>query len=269
MAGSALSLGAALHADPLGMPLGCQLYPVRKMLAQDIDGTFKELSAAGFKMVELCSPPGYEKAGFAPLIGLKPAEVKEKFEAAGLGCISCHYGFKELKDNLDDRIEFAKGLGLTQMIVSTFGLKPDATMADWARAAGEMNPIAEKIKKAGMQAGFHNHHFEFKEIDGVLVYDKLMSELDAKLVKMQFQVSVISAGYEAATFLTKYPGRFISLHLADWSSADKKTVAIGKGVVDWKKLFTAAKKGGVKNYFVEMDLDLMKDSVGYLHELKS
>ena len=267
--GSALAIGAAgLKADALGMPLGCQLYPVGKMLAQDFDGTLKQLAAAGYRMVELCSPPSYEKAGFAPLVGLKAAEVKEKFKAAGLGCVSCHYGFRELKENLDDRIAYAKELGLTQMILATFGLKPDATMSDWARAAGELNPIAEKIKKAGIQAGFHNHHNEFKEIDGVLIYDRLMSELDGKLVKMQFQVAVISAGYKASTYLKKYPGRFISLHLADWSATDKKTVAIGAGDVDWKELFAAAKKGGVKNYFVEMNLDLMKASVGYLKGLK-
>jgi sugar phosphate isomerase/epimerase len=86
---------------------------------------------------------------------------------------------------------------------------------------------------------------------------------------MQFQVAVVSLGYEAAMYLTKYPGRFLSLHLADWSAAEKKQVAIGKGMVDWVKLFAAAKTGGVKNYFVEMDLDLMKASIPYLHELKA
>ena len=135
-------------------------------------------------------------------------------------------------------------------------------------AAHDANKIGEQTQKAGLQLGFHNHNFEFKEIDGVLVYDKLMSELDPKLVKMQFQVSVISLGYEAANFFTKYPGRFISIHLQDWSPAEKKTVAIGQGVVDWKKLFTAAKTGGVKNYFVELGMDQMKESYPYLHALK-
>jgi len=85
---------------------------------------------------------------------------------------------------------------------------------------------------------------------------------------MQFQVAVISLGYEAATYLSKYPGRFIPLHLADWSSAEKKIVPIGTGSIDWKKLFAAAKTGGIKNYFVEMDWDLMQASVPYLRKLK-
>ena len=96
-----------------------------------------------------------------------------------------------------------------------------------------------------------------------------MSKLDPKAVKMQFQVGVISLGYQAADFMTKYPGRFLSMHLQDWSPSEKKQVAVGAGAVDWKKLFAAAKTGGVKNYFVEMDLEAMLASYPYLHGLPS
>ncbi len=259
----------ALHGDPLGMPIGCQTYPVREALGKDFEGTLAELRSIGYRNIEMCSPPGYAKSGYGSLVDKKASEIRDAIHKAGLGCESCHYQFREMKENLDDRIAYAKELGLKQMIVSTFGLRPEATMADWTTAAEELNRIGEKVQKAGMQAGFHNHNFEFKEIDGVLVYDKLMSTLDPKLVKMQFQVSVISLGYEAATYLTKYPGRFISLHLQDWSPADKKQVAVGQGAVDWKKLFAAAKTGGVKNYFVELNMDQLKASYPYLHELKA
>jgi len=257
-----------LRADPLGLPIGCQLYPVGKLIAQDFEGTLRQIAAVGYRTVELCSPPSYEKSGFAPLVKMKASEVHKTVGAAGLRCESCHYQFQELKESLDDRIVYAKELGLKQMILSSFGLRPDATMADWTRAAGELNRIGEKTKKAGIQLGFHNHNFEFRKIDDVLIYDKLMGEFDPKLVKMQFQVAVISLGYEAATFLRKYPGRFISLHLADWSPAVKKSVPVGTGVVDWEKLFAAAKIGGVENYFVEMNMDALKDSYFYLHGLK-
>jgi sugar phosphate isomerase/epimerase len=96
-----------------------------------------------------------------------------------------------------------------------------------------------------------------------------MSTFDPTLVKMQFQVAVISLGFEAATYLKKYPGRFLSMHLADYSTAGKMPVPVGSGVVDWKSLFVAAKTGGVKNYFVEMNLDAMGPSYSYLHGLKA
>jgi sugar phosphate isomerase/epimerase len=264
-----LSRGALeLSADPLGMPIGCQSWPVRDALGKDLPGTLKQLAGIGYRTLEMCSPPGYATSGFGPLAKMKAAEIRQAIDAAGLRCESSHFQFRELRESLDDRIAWSKEMGLTQMVLSTFGLPNNAAMADWMRAADELNKIGDETRKAGIQLGFHNHNFEFQTIDGVLVYDKLMGQLDAKLVKMQFQVSVISLGYEAATYLTKYPGRFLSLHLADWSAAEKKQVAMGKGVVDWAKLFAAARIGGVKNYFVEMDLDLMKASIPYLHELK-
>ena len=96
-----------------------------------------------------------------------------------------------------------------------------------------------------------------------------MGAFDPGLIRMQFQVAVISLGYKAVTYLRKYPGRFISMHLADYAPAEKKQVALGQGAVNWPELFAAAKPAGVKNYFVEMDLDLMKASIPYLHSLKA
>ncbi len=255
-------------ANPLGLPIGCQTYPVREALGKDFEGTLKELAGIGYKTIEMCSPPGYAKAGYGPLVGRTAADLKKSIHAAGLGCESCHYQFREMKENLDERIAFARELGLKQMVVSTFGVRADAPMAEWVRACEDLNKIAEKVQKAGMVTGFHNHHFEFKQIDGVLVYDKMMQTLDPKLVKMQFQVSVINLGYDAADFMTKYPGRFVSLHLQDWSPSEKKQVAVGQGMVNWKKVFTAAKSGGIKNYFVELDMDALKASYPYLKDLK-
>jgi sugar phosphate isomerase/epimerase len=272
IAASAAGIAAAgareLRADPLGLPVGFQVYPIRELIAKDFAGTLRQMASIGYRSVEMCSPPGYQTSGFGPLMSLTASQMRQTIQAAGLICESCHYQFREMKENLDDRLAYARELGLKQMIVASFGLRQDATLSDWARAAEEMNKIGEQTRKAGIQLGFHNHHFEFREIDGVLIYDKLMSVLDPKLVKMQFQVAVISLGYQAVTFFRKYPGRFVSLHLADWSSAERKAVPVGKGVVDWKQLFAAAKPAGVKNYYVEMEMDALKASYPYLHALK-
>jgi sugar phosphate isomerase/epimerase len=262
---AALAAAMPLHADPLGMPVGTQTWPVREALAKDFEGTLRLIAGIGYKTIEMCSPPSYTE--FRPLASLSAAQMKRTIEGAGLRCESCHYNFRELKENLDERIAFAKELGLKQMVLSSFGLLATATLADYKQAAGELNRIGERTQKAGLQTGYHNHNNEFKELDGVLIYDELMRTFDAKLVKMQFQVAVISLGFEAATYLKKYPGRFLSLHLADYSTADKTSVPVGSGVVDWKKLFAAAKTGGVQNYFVEMDLRAMKPSYDYLHKL--
>ncbi len=267
-AGYLAATASHLRANPLGMPIGFQSWSVQQLLQKDFDGTMKMMAEAGFQSMELCSPPGYRQFGFGVLMDLKGAELRQKINAAGLTCESCHYQWNELKTSLDARIAYAKELGLKQMILSTFGLPGKATMDDWKKNADELNKMGEKAQAADIQLGFHNHDFEFKEIDGVLIYDELLKIFDPKLIKLQFQVAVISLGYEADKYFAKYPGRFISLHLVDWAPAEKKQVAVGQGSIDLKKLFTAAKTGGIKNYFLEMSLDLMKPSVPVLKELK-
>ena len=237
---------------------------VRKSIEQDFAGTLKTMAGLGYNSIEMCSPPGYAKLGFGPLEHMKATEMKGIINAAGFTCISCHYGFQELKDHAQERIDYAKELGLEQMIVSTFGLPKTATLADWKRAADDLNKIGEVSRKSGVQMGFHNHNNEFEKLEGELIYDALLNQFDPVLVKLQFQVWVIIAGYKAADYFRKYPGRFISAHLYDWSGTGTERVALGKGKVDWKEFFAAAKESGVKNYFVEMDMELLKNSAAFL-----
>jgi sugar phosphate isomerase/epimerase len=96
----------------------------------------------------------------------------------------------------------------------------------------------------------------------------LFALLDPKFVNFQFQVSTISEGYDAAQYFRKYPGRFISMHVQGWSAKTRKIVPVGQGTLNWKDIFTAAKTGGIRNYFVEMNLELMKASVPYLRKLQ-
>jgi sugar phosphate isomerase/epimerase len=258
---------AHVRANPLGMPIGCQTWPVRSMIAKDFPGTIKQLAAAGFQRIELCSPVGYADSGFAGIAKYKGAELRRLLSDAGVSCESSHFGIRELRDNLPDRIAWAKDVGLTQMIVPSLDGPRTPTLDDVKRAADEYNRMAEQSAKAGIQQGLHNEDFELSTVDGRRTYDVLLDLLDPTLVKFQFQCSTISRGYDAAEYFTKYPGRFMSMHVQDWSPEKKQTVAVGQGTLDWKKIFTAAKTGGIRNYFVEMNLDLMKASVPYLQKL--
>ena len=257
-----------LRANPLGMPIGCQTWPVRDMIAKDFPGTVKQLAAAGFQTIELCSPVGYADSGFAGLAAYKGAELRKILHDAGVTCVSSHFGIEELRANQEDRIAWAKDLGLTQMLVPTLNGRKKPTMDDVKRAADEYNKMAEKSAQAGIQQGLHNEDFELSMVDGKRTYDLLLGLLDPKLVQFQFQISTISRGYDAAEYFTRYPGRFISMHVQGWSSQAKKMMAVGQDSLDWKKIFSAAKTAGIKNYFVEMNLDLMKASVPYLRTLQ-
>jgi sugar phosphate isomerase/epimerase len=204
------------------LSFGFQTWPLREQLGEDLPGTLKKMADMGYQEVEFCSPLGYTDTPFEKFNNMKGAELRKIINDSGLKCESSHFNMGELRDHLENRIEWSHEMGLTQMIASSFWLPKDATIGDYRRACDELNEIGQKIKAAGIQIGFHNHHMEFEKRGDELIYDALLDQLDPGVVKMQFQVAVVNIGYKAADYFRKYPGRFISAHLADWSD-EKKT----------------------------------------------
>jgi sugar phosphate isomerase/epimerase len=216
--GAALGSAALISQLPFGMiscstskikDFGFQVWTIREKLVADFAGTLKEMAAMGYTQVEMCSPLGYSTSGFEPLNHMSGTEMRKIVEDAGLSCISSHFGMGELRENLEDRIEWATQLGMKQMVAASFWLPEDASVDDYRQAAEELNGIGEKTKAAGIQMVFHNHHMEFEKRGEDLIYDALLEEFDPDLVKMQFQVAVVNIGYKAADYFMKYPGRFI------------------------------------------------------------
>jgi sugar phosphate isomerase/epimerase len=283
VAGLVVAGGTQLFANPLGLPIGSQTYPHRQMI---VDGKFpellKELKSIGVERIELCSALGYKE--FASLSDAK--QVKTMISDAGLKCESGHFSMRELRETQDKSIEWAQTIGITQMITATLGAGTSPTMDDVKKAADEYNKIAAIAAKAGIQQGLHNEGFELSTVDGQRTYDVLMGLLDPKLVKFQFQMSTIGQGFVADEYFTKYPGRFISMHVQDVDlnatppppPPDQPArgrgrgrgvqTSVGKGSIDWVKTFKAAKVGGVKNYFVEQNMELTKASVAALKAMK-
>jgi sugar phosphate isomerase/epimerase len=257
-----------LRANPLGLPIGCQTWPVRQLIAKDFPGTIKLLADAGFQSIELCSPVGYADSGFAGLAKYSGAELRKILADAGVTCISSHFSIDELRKDQPGRIAWAKEVGLKQMIVPSLDGPKNPTMDDVKRAAAEYFKMGEVAAMSGIQQGLHNEGFELSMVDGKRTYDLLLGLLDSKFVQFQFQVSTISQGYDAADYFTKYLGHFFSMHVQGWSSQTKKIMPVGQDTLDWKKIFTAAKATGIQNYFVEMNLDMMKASVPYLRGLQ-
>jgi len=273
---SAAAVGASFFlprfalARPTNLSIGVQTWVIREPLADDLTGTLTKMAAMGYESVELCSPVGYQKYGFGHLAKYSAAELKAILNDAGLSCISSHYTVDELREDLPARITFAQEMGLTQMVLAHPGLGADANLDDYKRACEEFNSWGQTITSEGLHFAYHNHNFEFEELEGELIYDLLLARLNPEVVKMQFQVWVITAGYKAADYFRAHPGRFISAHLSDWSgSKDNQQVPIGNGVVDWADFFEAGKAGGLQNMYVEMGPDTLPKSAFYLGGLRT
>ena len=116
-------------ASKVKHPIGFQTFPIRDMVAKDFAGTMKTMAGLGYQYTEMCYPKGYAGAGFAPLVDVKAADLRKMIEDAGMKCPSCHFGMGNLKNNFGECMEFAHGLGLTQIV--TPGLEtPGKTIAD-------------------------------------------------------------------------------------------------------------------------------------------
>ena len=150
----ALTTAPPLLADPLGLPIGCQTYPVRASINPDFAGTMKGLSAAGFQTIELCSPFGYKD--FSSLAQYKPQDLRRMLHDFGLTCISAHFDTDELFHHAEERIAWAKELGLTQMATASlgFGTLPKnapPTVDDVNRVTGLFNTFAAKAHQIDAQ----------------------------------------------------------------------------------------------------------------------
>jgi sugar phosphate isomerase/epimerase len=265
-----------LDANPLGLPIGSQTYPHRQMIKDgDFAGLLKTLKAIGVERIELCSAFGY--AEFAPLSDAK--QVRKTLRDHGMKCESAHFSMKEMREGQQKSIDWAREIGMTQMLVASLGGGNTPTMDAVKKAADEYNKIAAVAAKSKMQQGLHNEGFELSSVDGRRTYDILMELLDPKLVKFQFQMSTIGQGFVADEYFTKYPGRFISIHVQDvdlnatppagrGGRGRGVQTSVGKGSIDWVKTFKAARAAGVKNYFVEQNMELTKASVAALKAMK-
>ncbi len=265
-----------LRANPLGLAIGSQTYPHRQRIREgDFAGLCKDMAKIGVGELELCSPAREDYANVAD-----SKKVKKILDDNGLKCPSAHITLDEYRAKPDQMFAWAKDIGMTQVGVSTLGgpVKDGVTTMDAVkRAAEEYNRIGQGAAKAGLKLFLHDEGFELSKVDGRLTYEVLFEQLDPKLVWMQFQMSAMRIVGDPVTYFNKYPGRFVSIHLQGVSLKTPAApggrggpqLAVGKDDVEWAKVFAAAKKGGVKNYFVEQNWDLTVQSVAFLKTLSA
>ncbi len=254
----------------IDIPIGFQSYVLREEINVDISKALKKTYAMGYRHIEMCSPAGYAPHSFASLAQYSGKELIKIVNDQGFDCFSAHFTWRELTQNLDERIDFAQQMGLQHMVCS--GGLDASSLNELQNKCHALNKIGEKIKKSGLILGYHNHTGEFEAVKNNRIdYEVILEELDANLIKMQFQVAAIQHGYKAADYFRKYPGRFISAHLQDYSTTVKnKEVVLGEdGIVDWVDFFNAAKIGGLKWVYVEMEsaIGTLEGSLNYLKKL--
>ena len=279
---AAAQLSRIAMADHHGkIPLGIQLWTVKSVAEKDVEGTLRKLYAAGFREIE-----------FAGYYGRSPADLGKTLRDIGLVPTSTHAGAGDIAKKGDEIIRDAKAVGVKCIVASSPGVTPEkeklpweermkaVDLNDWKWNAELFNKFGKQVSEAGMVFGYHNHTAEFKKFEGKTALDHLFSMTDPAHVKVQLDVGWVTvAGEDPIALLNQYKGRVISLHVKDVAKrgADGKeppSVAVGEGVVDWKKVIGTAKANGVKHYFYEQEepftrpiLESVKISGDYLTKI--
>lgn len=265
---AALSLPHVLNAISDHWRTGLQLYSVRDLLAKDYVGTLKMVSQIGYRNVEA--------AGF---YNHSAAEVKQAMGIAQLNCFSAHYSLADLLKDVDGTITFAKEIGLHWVICSSpsvadpsrFANAPGGawqamhnsmTADDWKWNAEQFNRIGHKMKSRGLQFGYHNHTMEFRDLGGGLNgYQIILKDTDPRVVTLEMDCGwVAAAGGNPAEILLAHPKRFSLLHIKDFKAlqpgqqpGQRVSTELGKGSIDFKPIFAAANKVGIRYAIVEQE----------------
>jgi sugar phosphate isomerase/epimerase len=241
--------------------VGLQLYTVRSEMPKDFEGTIAKVASTGYKEVE-----------FAGYFEHSPKDVRAILDKNGLTSPSQHIPYDVVEKKWPETLDASHVVG-HKYIVCPWLDEKQRNPEGWKKAAELFNKAGEASQKAGIQFCYHNHSFEFTPMegaDGKLAYDVLLAQTDPKFVKMEMDLCWISvAGKDPVAYFEKYPGRFPLVHVKDYVNDPNATSSyagatgsvefkgrladVGKGTIDFKRIFAASDKGGIKHYFVEND----------------
>lgn len=256
------------HAQEIGL----QLYSIRNEVKQDLKGTLQKIRSMGIKKLEGGDTYGMPVEDFMNMIH------EMGFQMNGIGV-----DYDALTKDLSPVIEQAKKMGAKNVICFWIGHKgDDFVMADVEEAAKRFNRAGKILIEAGLRFSYHVHGYEFRPSPNGTLFDELMLKTNPKYVDIELDVYWAKQGCaDPVEIINKYPSRVKMLHLKDREKgmacnnkgyADEETnVVLGQGDVNIAEVMKAAKKAGVKHYFIEDEsFRVMKQlplSIAYLKGL--
>jgi sugar phosphate isomerase/epimerase len=245
--GLAGTLPLALRLRAAGaVPVGLELYSVRDALAKDLHGTVRGVAKMGYQVVEFYSP-------YYQWTTQQAKEVRSLLDDLGIRCLSTHNSASALSpEGLSKAIELNQIIGSRSIVMASPG---DVTGPDsWKQVAERLNAAAERLKPAGMTAGYHNHAAEWREAGGSRPMDVLAGSTDRSVVLQLDVGTCLEAGADPVAWIKAHPGRVTSIHCKDWKAGRGYGVLFGEGDAPWAKIFEAAEStGGVELYLIEQE----------------
>ena len=284
--------------------VGVQLFSLPKMLERDFAGGIKVLSAMGYKEIQMYGPfpftvdsvkaswkaitpmLGFEGSGY---FGHSPQEVRDILDEFGIKATATHLDLETLQTRMNQVGDAADMLGFKYVGIAAIPEEKRKTLDDYKKMAETFNDIGEKAKKAGLKFAYHNHGYGLKEMNGKIPLQVIIEETDPGLVKLEMDIFWTTAGgANPVDYLKAYPKRYRLMHLKDmkeirhfsgdggnpqeWMELFPLMTTLGSGAMDLQTIIEAARKSGVKHFYVEQDMVAnpeiaLKVSLDYLKSL--
>jgi sugar phosphate isomerase/epimerase len=261
--------GQAATVLPLSQRIGVQLYTVRDRMGSDFESTLEQVAAIGYDDVE-----------FAGYYDRTPQQVRALLDRLNLRAPSSHIALEQFRSDLDGVLASAKQIGHEWVTVPFLPPAERGDLEKWRSLAAEFNRYAAAAKQQGLNFAYHNHDFEFAGVRGGQTgYDVLLEDTDPDLVDFELDIYWATfAGRDAVEIFNRAPGRFKLWHVKDLAGtgAERGMAPVGKGQIDWKRIFDNAELAGLRYPFVEHDsaasypggsVESIRTSFQYLEQL--
>jgi sugar phosphate isomerase/epimerase len=233
-------------AQKKSIPVGLEMYSVRRALMTDLMGTVRKVAEIGYQDMEFYAPYYQWSADQAK-------EVRKLLDDTGTRCLSTHNNLTNYKpENIQKAIELNKILGTRFMVIASAG--GAKTLDDWRKVADSLTAGADLLRPVGLRGGYHNHQAEFTPVEGKRPIEVIAANTPKDFMLQLDVGTCVEMGSDPVAWIDANPGRINALHLKDWNKELGYKCLFGEGAVPWKPVFAAAEKvGGVEFYLIEQE----------------
>jgi sugar phosphate isomerase/epimerase len=186
-------------------------------------------------------------------------ELKGQLAETGLKMTSGHVGIDMLEKESDRVLEIAKALNMQAIFCPAVG--PDErvkSLNGWKEFGQRLAAAAKPYVDAGLEFGWHNHHFEFVTLEDGSVPMTHILEQGPDLSWEMDVAWVVKGNHDPLEWMAKYGDRITAAHVKDIAPEGECTdedgwADVGHGTLDWKGLMAALRKTNAKLFVMEHD----------------
>ncbi len=246
--------------------LGYQLFSIRDEMAKDPIATLKALKEMGYEDFEHF---GF-KAENGNYYGINAKEFKQTLDDLGLTISSGHYPFADYMLQANDELrrytdKCIEGALVMNSSYITWPWIPPAqrTVDGFKQLASKLNTVGEQVSKAGLGFAYHNHGYEFDNINGTTGYDIILNETDITTVKLQLDMYWVmhSAHLTPKEIVAKHPGRYVMWHIKDMHKMSRDYTELGNGSIDYHDIMPDPTTSGLEFHFIEQGGNYTENSL--------